>query len=270
MSRSRGYVFTLNNWTEEEAEHLRQCGSKYLIFGKEVGENGTPHLQGYVYWANKKSLKQMKKLNGRAHWEQQRGTAQQAIEYCKKDGEFEEHGVSPEKIGGDTLKEKIKKNKRLLQQTVRESVDNGDIGLLQLPQLKKAKLIYDQDSGSYQAEDVRGEWYWGPPGTGKSRKARDDNPGAYIKAQNKWWDGYTGEKAVILDDLDTNVLGHYLKIWADRYACTGEVKGGTVNLQHDKILVTSNYHPEKLWEEDQVMCEAIKRRFKITYFTDLK
>jgi len=43
--------------------------------------------------------------------------------------------------------------------------------------------------------------------------------------------------------MDTPALGHYLKIWADKYACTGETKGGNLNLQHEKIVVTSNFSP---------------------------
>jgi hypothetical protein len=43
------------------------------------------------------------------------------------------------------------------------------------------------------ADNVRGIWYWGAPGTGKSREARAKYPDAYLKAQNKWWDGYTGQ-----------------------------------------------------------------------------
>ena len=85
----------------------------------------------------------------------------------------------------------------------------------------------------YNHESTRGIWYFGEAGTGKSRKAYDENPGAFRKSQNKWWDSYSGEAVVILDDLDkegAKYIGHNLKIWTDRYACKGEIKGGTVQL----------------------------------------
>ena len=67
--------------------------------------------------------------------------------------------------------------------------------------------------------------------------------------------------------MDGNFLGHYLKIWADKYACTGEIKGGVVKLCHTTFIVTSNYSIEAMWKDDPVMAAAIKRRFKVTHMT---
>lgn len=148
------------------------------------------------------------------------------------------------------------------------AVDVGLIDLRDVPAVHRGLNLLRSLAPPYDHEDVRGLWYYGEPGTYKSSTAREKFPGAYLKAQNKWWDGYTDQQAVILDDLDKGgqCLGHYLKIWADRYACQGETKGGHVNLQHRALIVTSNYSIEQLWGDDPEMCQAIKRRFVCTHF----
>lgn len=76
---------------------------------------------------------------------------------------------------------------------------------------------------------------------GKSRLAREGVDDFYDKGLNKWWDGYTGQKVVIMDDigLEHKFIGHFLKRWADRYAIKGETKGGMVGLMHETFIVTS-------------------------------
>lgn len=93
----RHWAFTLNNPTPDDFDKLRLLashkGTRYLVFGKEVGKTGTPHLQGHVSFSSQRKATALHKLFG-AHWTVARNVAN-SIEYCKKDGDFEEFGVNP-------------------------------------------------------------------------------------------------------------------------------------------------------------------------------
>lgn len=45
------------------------------------------------------------------------------------------------------------------------------------------------------------EWHWGASGTGKSRGVRERYPEAFIKSNDKWWDGYNNEDVVIIEEM---------------------------------------------------------------------
>ncbi len=64
-----------------------------------------------------------------------------------------------------------------------------------------------------------------------------------------------------MDDLDSDHFGHLLKIWADRYACSGECKGCTIPLCHTTFVVTSNCSIVKLFEKQPIMIAPLQRRF---------
>lgn len=90
-SRSRKYCLTLNNYSDEEYDALKKFFSAqdYYIIGKEVGEQGTPHLQCYVENHNKISFNTLKKICPRAHIETAKGSQKENFQYCSKDGIFE-------------------------------------------------------------------------------------------------------------------------------------------------------------------------------------
>jgi len=112
-------------------------------------------------------------------------------------------------------------------------------------------------------------WMWGKAGTGKSAYARDKYPDAYMKLPNKWWDGYTNQQHVLLDDFDKkhDKLSYHLKIWGDLYGFPAEVKGSTVRIRPKVFIITSNYHPKDIWTEEQDS-DPILDRFWIMHFTN--
>jgi hypothetical protein len=67
---------------------LLSTRAKQWIIGKEVGDNGTPHLQCYFQFPNQTRFTTLKRAIPNGHWEKAKGTAQQNYTYCSKDGDF--------------------------------------------------------------------------------------------------------------------------------------------------------------------------------------
>ena len=92
ISSSKSWCFTHNNYTESElsemAHDFEMEGMQYII-GREVGESGTPHLQGYV--TSDKTFRPMEKFshwNMKPHWEKCRGSRKANIQYCRKEKNY--------------------------------------------------------------------------------------------------------------------------------------------------------------------------------------
>lgn len=290
--QARRYCFTLNNYVDNDVASLEsffESHCKYLVYGKEVGESLTPHLQGFFTLNNKQSLKGLQNVLGMSfHFEPAVADSHRCSNYCKKGqqshSEWELSGPNGPNFGlnADVTEFGNLPNpgKRTDLDRLAEAVKNGQ-SMRDVADLHPATYIRNYrglanyaalQTQDYTHDTVRGIWFYGAPGVGKSHHARlygEAQGSLYIKPQNKWFDGYTGENTILLDDLDSNALGHHLKLWADKYAVSGEIKGGTVKLQHQHFLVTSNYTPESLWPEDPVMAEAVKRRFKMIHVTGL-
>lgn len=258
------WVFVVNNYTDQDLVDIPLWDTKYHHFGKEVAPTtGTPHLQGYAIFKQPLRLSALKKLHARAKWIPAIGNTQQNIVYSGKDGEFFSFGTPP-KEKGPAERERWEAARTAAKEGRLDDIP-ADIYMRYyrtIKEIKKDHMIKPPD-----ADGVTGVWYWGPPETGKSRKAREDFPDFYEKMQNKWWDGYQGQPYVILDDFDSKELGHHLKIWADRYSFTAETKGGAISIRPLKFIITSNYSPcDSRFGWDTDMVAAIRRRFKITYF----
>lgn len=114
--------------------------------------------------------------------------------------------------------------------------------------------------------------FWGPTGTGKSRRAWDESGmDAFPKdPRTKWWDGYSNHKHVVIDEFRGAIDVAHLLRWLDRYPVLVEIKGGTVPLVTQTIWITSNVNPREWYPEiDPLTLAALIRRLNITEFCSL-
>lgn len=272
--RSRGFCFTINNYTDATIDQLAGIDARYLCYGKEVAPTtGTPHLQGYLYFANPRGFAAVRALlPAGAHLEISNGSGPQNRTYCSKGGVFHERGDCPldAREKGETEKARWGRIVELARLGDYETIlsESPDVYGLRLKTLEYLHAKRPRVLDTLQGPGPFHQWFVGPTGCGKSSRARQENPGAYIKEpESKWWDKYDDQDVAIIDDFDKFQVaqGGNLKRWLDRYPFPVEVKGGMMEIRPKKIIVTSQYHPHEIWD-DQKTVDAILRRVEVVEF----
>lgn len=285
----RNVCFTINNFTEEDCNRLSVCHGKmnYLVWGKEVGENGTPHIQGYCEFSEQVGFPTAKRLIGEtAHLERRspRSTPKQAAGYCKKgncgpkcmcehckdfDGDYEFYFCrtveTPETwVLGIELGEISSQGKRSDISAPVEMLREGGT-------IRDVAMAYPEQHVKYHKgfRDLRSLMLpprsldtmpevivlWGLTGTGKTRDAYikywPDEPHYVWKPSNgNWWDGYDGEKKIIIDEFRGQMTWSDILGLLDRNEFRAPYKGGFVNIQADKFVITSPFPPDRWYKED--------------------
>ena len=88
---SRHWCFTLHKYTEEDIQDIIDSSKRSTLeyyFAKEMGKSGeTPHLQGFISWPKGKKGRPFNTFkNNTIHFEKMKGTVDQNIKYCSKEG----------------------------------------------------------------------------------------------------------------------------------------------------------------------------------------
>lgn len=259
MSVSKRWCFTLNNPGDKVPD---KDGCRYLVYGQEIGESGTPHLQGFVVFSTNKRLAGCLKWLPGAHFEKARGTNLEASSYCKKDGNFVEEGTLP----ADTATAKSD-----LWKAVIASARAGTLEDTHPSVYVQNNRWYHQERSAYRKleslDGTCGFWIYGLSGVGKTSAVFNtfgiDN--VYDKGVNKWWDGYGDEETVLIDDVTVEngkYIASFLLRWADKFPVRVETKGGMLRVRPKRIICTSNYKLEDVFENCGVDMDAMRRRFR--------
>lgn len=265
MPRVRNVVFTLNGYVlEDERRLLEEPAFRYCVFGRETGDRGNEHLQGYAEFEEQKEWAAAKEtVSVRSHIERRRGSQKQAIDYCKKEGNWSESGV-PRSQGQRVDLEEIS---GLIQDGMTD-LEVAHYDFSRWVQYGKRfntfrDLLCEPRTLESPAPDVR--LYWGATGTGKSLAAREEFPNICVHFDENWFDGYEPmvHDEYLFDDFDwsTMKINKLLQV-LDRYAIRVPVKHGSKIWKPKVIILTSN-HPLEEWYPfaKQSARDALKRRF---------
>ncbi len=267
-STSKCWVVTVNNPSDPAVLLEDYSDVRYAIWQEECGENNTPHQQGYVEWKNKKSLRACVLQHGHAHWAPRRGTRDQARAYCRKEETRvsgpHEHG---EWSNGQGARTDLLHIKRKIDEGASDKVlwEENPVTMLRTfkgwDRYRKVKI-------EPRTEKTQVKVIWGPTGTGKSYYAsKQAGPSAFWLSPAKddtgaWWDGYTGQENVIMDEFYGGIKWSFLLRLLDAYPMMVPVKGDMIPFCAKKIWITSNKNPMD-WYSKQDYATLDRRLEKI-------
>lgn len=261
VSKARAFVFTLNNHQLDEIDPIKKLNTDYQIIGDEVGESGTPHLQGYLHFSSSVSFKTIQKAIPRAHIEVAKGSASSNRTYCSKEKVLHEAGTIPtqgKRTDIDAVKEQLA-DTGLMRDVVLIAKSTQSIAIA------KEILTYHERKRDHEPNII---WNWGPTGCGKSHNARHGHPDPYYCGNSaKWWQGYDAHEYVVIDDFRASFITYNeLLRLTDKYPFIIEYKGGSRQFLAETIVITCPYHPLKVFDTIEDKKQLLRRISQICHY----
>lgn len=283
-------VFTPLEYGAQILSGLCETGqAKWVIFGEEVcPTTGRPHLQGYVKFAKRQRFTQVTKIIETAHWAVADKSDELNYIYCSKTGtgkfanpdgvsniekgKFHEFGTRPE--FGNAGEREQKRWHAAHDHALNGEWDAVDKQIM-VSFYRNLRAIHEDfrpasEVAGYHGRDLKKHFFWlyGPPGSGKTsgvyKEAAKLGRPVYQKAHNKWWDHYTENSVVLFDDVNKTEtwLGDFIKLWCQEYPFQAETKGGMTTIRPEYVYFTSNYRPDQIWSDDDMLLASIRRRVR--------
>jgi len=268
IKKVRDWVFTLNNYSDDEIERLSGLKTDYLVYGKEIGESGTPHLQGFFYLPNPRTLKGLKKeISSNIHLEQKyhHASFEQASNYCKKGEQSHDewnalgtkgpnYGLNADVFETGQLPAQGERNDLFeIKKHIEEGVSQEEIATTYFAQwVQYGRRFEDYRKLRQQKRNWKTNVivYWGESGAGKSHMAFELYPRAdKVSFTGQFFIGYKHSEVVIFEDFDPTKLplDLYLNI-TDKYPFTINIKNGEAEWNPKTIIFTTNYKPSSWYD----------------------
>lgn len=279
--------WTFTAWPETfpiTLPELQHGATYYIVNLEKCPSTGRMHLQGYIQFDTKKRMETVKKIWGNTtRCAVSEGSDEQNYAYCSKtdsrvDGPWErgvrrsEPGRHEKRKGGatDSLKYVIEWCR---EHSVAEAYNIPEFSVVLLQygrRLKEMELEWRRLKYMGTVRTVEVTVLIGPPGCGKTPVAAEMCGGWGLlyrlpscKDNVPWFDGYNGEKALVIDDIEPNQFNwNWLLQILEGYPLQVQVKGTMAVCCWDKVLITSNYPIEQWFDWKTHNKDALTKRIK--------
>lgn len=243
-----------SHWTSLYEALAEEPRIEWLATTEEVGEKGTPHLQGNVYFKNRVTLGTIKTLFTAVHSDLNaihigdsrgcpcRGDLSANLSYITKTGvKLYEWGTRPSLFADGGEADRWKSVRLLAKSGQFASIEENYFDIW-LRYDRKLRAMYIPDHLPSPCEVI---WLQGPTRVGKDYWIDKKYPRLYTQMGMKWFDDYDGEEVVYIAEMDVDkarAMGiQLLKMLCDWTRVRVEVKGGSILIRPKTVLFSSNY-----------------------------
>jgi len=276
--RHRLWCFTVNNYTDNDIAlvdtALTQYSLDYVGYGKEIGEQGTPHLQGFIYRNSDHAAidwKTVKAMVPRGAIFKAKGTFQQNKTYCSKGGDYTFFGKEPVGQGKRTDLDAAVEDLKVTPSFPEFVRKNVKASCKYFNNFARVHQYLHRPNYDYQKPVVI--VIHGPAGQNKTRRAIEMAKTLKMDIFKKsastgaWFDRYCEEPYIILDDFrDTHYEYADLLVLLDGYGSVQQVKCATTLVKPKYWIITTDTPPKEWYKNiPEVKKDQIYRRITHTF-----
>lgn len=250
----------------------------FLVWEMETGEQGTPHIQGFVHFKARVTWNSLRTriFSDKGFYKLAKGSDEENQRYCSKDREkttdWAEHGKpDPRGQGHRSDLERATEAIKAGMSMKEVSTTFSNTFVRYAPGLKQLSLyIHDPPAAK---RNVRSVVLWGPTGTGKTHRVRTAFPNVFEIAPGRGpFDTYEYEKTILFEefapeDWPIREMNRLLDVWP----CTLNCRFHNKKAAWTRVFICSNLDPQDWYlNENSKVRDAFWRRIHMVNYVETR
>lgn len=276
-TQSRSYQITINNpkekgFTDEKIEQIiAKSRVTFACYAHEIGENGTPHVHIYMLFPSARRFSTLKKKFPGAHIEKTYGSAEDNINYIKKQGKFAETSKAETTVEGSyrefgTVPSNLSLEFSDMEQvvellrkgyTVVEIIEAFPKYAFKVNAIEAVKQAFLAEKYRETMRPVEVTYKYGATGTGKTRSIYKDYAPDEICRITSYgkngvkFDSYKSEDVLVFEEYAGQIPLEEFLVYLDIYPLMLPARYADKTACYTKVIITSNLPVEALYIQEQ-------------------